>query len=343
MPVMKLREAVKDATFELMRQHPEVFLIGVGVLDPRGVFGTIAGSAQEFGTERVVEGPLAEQMLTGVAMGAAMHGLRPILVHHRVDFMLLTMDQIVNHLAKYRYMFPRAYKLPIVIRGIVGRGWGNGPQHTQSLHGLFAGIPGLQVVVPASAADAKGLMVSAALGDDPVIFIEHRWMHEDSEEVPGGLHRVPIGKAKIVREGVDLTLVASGPMVQEAVTAQKTFAPEGKSIEVIDLRTIRPLDFETVLASVRKTGRLVVADSDWPYGGVASSIVSEVTQKAFDALKAAPVAVSWPDHPVPASYGIEPTYYPMAKEIIGAIGRVFGQESSLSANRTEKHHIVGPF
>jgi pyruvate dehydrogenase E1 component beta subunit len=281
-------------------------------------------------------------MLTGLALGSAAAGLRPVLIHHRVDFTLLTMDQIVNHLAKYRYMFPQSYRLPVVIRGIVGRAWGNGPQHTQSLHGLFAGIPGLKVVVPSNAADAKGLLIAAVLGDDPVIFIEHRWLHEDSCEVPEGLHQVPIGKAAVLREGTDLTLVAVGPMVQESLIAHKILEEKGRSIEVIDLRSIRPLDFPTVLASVRKTGRLIVADSDWPHAGVAATIVNHVAQHAFDSLHCAPQTITWPDHPVPASYGIEPTYYPMAKEILAAIGRALGDESAGTAARTVKN-LSGPF
>jgi acetoin:2,6-dichlorophenolindophenol oxidoreductase subunit beta len=342
MPKMKFGEAIRDATFELMRSNPDVFLVGVGLVDPKAVFATIAGALDEFGHDRVIEGPLAEQMLTGMAFSAATLGLRPILIHHRMDFTLLTMDQIVNHLAKWKYMFPQTYKVPIVIRGIVGRGWGNGPQHTQSLHGLFAGVPGLKVVVPSCASDAKGLLISSVLGEDPVIFIEHRWLHADAEEVPSGLYEVPIGKAKIVKEGTDLTLVAVGPMVQEAMIAQKALQAAGKSIEVIDLRTIRPIDFETILKSVQKTGHLVVTDSDWPHAGVAASVVSEMVQKAFHHLKAPPATVTWPDHPVPSSYGIDPLYYPMAKELIQTINNVFGQEAEFTGSKTEKD-LYGPF
>ena len=344
MPVLKFREAIHEAYVETMRAHPEVFLLGVGIIDPKAVFGTLNGIREEFGDDRFVEGPLAEQMLTGMAFGAATHGMRPVLIHHRVDFLPLTMDQIVSHAAKWRFMFGNQQTVPMVIRGIVGRGWGNGPQHTQSMQGTMAHIPGIKVVVPSNAADAKGLMISAIMDEDPVIYIEHRWNHEDSCEVPSGMYRVPIGKANVVRPGRDLTVVAVGPMVQEALIAASALEQQGHSLEVIDLRSVRPIDFPTIIASVEKTGRLIVADSDWPQGGAASTIISHVTQKAFGALRFAPVAITWPDHPVPASYGIEPTYYPMAKEILQAASRLITQENSAhSAQETVKAHLVGPF
>ncbi|MEW6055565.1 MAG: transketolase C-terminal domain-containing protein [Bdellovibrionota bacterium] len=348
MPVMKFTEAIRDAYAETMRAYPEVFLVGVGIIDPKAVFGTLDGLHKEFGDERVVEGPLAEQMLTGFTFSAATLGLRPVLIHHRVDFLPLTFDQIANHMGKWSYMFGAQQKVSCVVRGIVGRGWGNGPQHTQSLHGFSASIPGVKVVVPANAEDAKGLMVSAILDDEPVIYIDHRWLHSDAGEVPAGLFQIPIGKAHVMREGKDLTLVAVGPMVQESMVAAEKLAATGKSIEVINLRTVRPIDFDTIIASVEKTGHLVVADSDWPHFGVASAIINQVAQKAFGALKKAPSSVTWPNHPVPASYGIEPSYYPMAKQVIDAVSLVLSGETNgiHHVSKTEKSHSgthSGPF
>lgn len=347
MPVMKFYEAIQDAYLQTMRMNPEVYLVGVGLIDPKAVFGTVKGLLEEFGEDRIVEGPLAEQMLTGFAFASATLGMRPVLIHHRVDFLPLTMDQIVNHCAKWSYMFGGQQKVPMVIRGIVGRGWGNGPQHTQSLHGLMANVPGMKVVVPSNAADAKGLMTSAILDDEPVIYIDHRWLHNDSGEVPAGLHKVPLGRANIIREGYDVTLVAIGPMVQEAVLAAKILAESGYSVEVIDMRTIRPLDFDTVITSVKKTRHLVVADSDWSYFGVAAALISQVTQRAFGVLKKAPIAVTWPDHPVPASYAIEANYYPMAKEIIEAVSQLVKNSVNMqSGENTTKSHAgvhAGPF
>jgi pyruvate dehydrogenase E1 component beta subunit len=342
--VIKFREAIREAHRQTMHHDDSVYLLGVGITDPKAVWQTVEGLYDEFGPDRFVEGPLAEQMLTGVAFSSALLGLRPVLIHHRIDFLPLTMDQIVNHCAKWRYMFGNQQSVPLVIRAVVGRGWGNGPQHTQSLHGTFAHIPGIKVVVPSNAADAKGLLVSATFDDDPVIFIEHRWMHEDEGEVAEEMYRTPLGKAKVVREGDDVTLVTSGPLVQEAHKAAKTMATEGVSVEVIDLRTIRPLDYETILNSLQKTGRLVVADPDWGQGGVASAIVEHIACNALELLHAAPRTVHWPNHPVPASYGIEPMYYPMAQAIAQSISGLVEAPSTVGAPiRDTAKALAGPF
>jgi len=185
-------------------------------------------------------------------------------------------------------------------------------------------------------------MVSAILERDPVIYIDHRWLHEDTGEVPGGLYRVPIGKANVLRSGTDLTIVAVGPMVQESLKAADALKGEGKSIELIDLRTIRPLDFDTVLASVRKTGRLLMCDSDWPHCGVASAVISHVTQNAFGSLKSAPHAVTWPDHPAPACYTLDTAYYPMSKDIVEAVERMFAEKTGATTQETVKQ-FHGPF
>ncbi len=319
---MKFREAVRDATIQAMDNDPSVFLIGVGIIDPRAVWGTLAGALEKFGPERVIEGPLAESALTGICVGAATLGMRPVLIHHRIDFVMLTMDQIVNHAAKWPAMFGRQQAVPLVIRGVVGRGWGNGPQHTQSHHALFAHVPGLKAVVPATPQDAKGLLIAAIEDDEPVIYIEHRWLHEDEGEVPSGYYRTPIGQAQVVRPGGDVTVVAVGPMVGESLRAATALAATGIEAEVIDLRTLRPLDSETILASVAKTGRLVVADSDWGPCGVAGEIVARVSEEAFDALKARPARVAWPDTPVPSSQAIEAQFYPGAQEIQLAATRI---------------------
>ena len=286
-------------------------------------------------------------MLTGVAFASATLGMRPVLIHHRVDFLPLTMDQIVNHCAKWSYMFGRQQNVPMVIRGIVGRGWGNGPQHTQSLHSLMANIPGLKVVVPSNPADAKGLMISAILDNDPVIYIDHRSSHNDSGEVPSGIYQVPIGKAKIIREGKDLTLVSIGPMVKEALIAAQIYSESGYSIEVIDLHTIRPLDYTTVIKSIQKTRHLVIADADWPYFGVSAALLSQISQNAFGVLRKAPKVISWPDHPVPASYMLDSYYYPTATQIIDVISEFFNNGLKININKqaqeTHSGVRVGPF
>jgi pyruvate/2-oxoglutarate/acetoin dehydrogenase E1 component len=315
---MKFREAVRDATLLAMESDPRVFLIGVGIIDPRAVWGTIAGAFEKFGADRVIEGPLSENALTGMCVGAATFGMRPILIHHRIDFTLLSLDQIINHAAKWRPMFGGQQTVPMVIRGVVGRGWGNGPQHTQSHHALFAHVPGLKVVVPANARDAKGLLLAAVEDDDPVVYIEHRWLHEDEADVPTEYVTTPLGRAAVVRRGRDVTLVAVGPMVAEALKAAEALAGAGLSAEVIDLRTLRPLDSETILDSVGRTGRLVVADADWGPCGVAGEVIAAVVEGAFEALKVRPVRVTWPDSSVPSSQAIEAQFYPGAREIQAA-------------------------
>jgi pyruvate dehydrogenase E1 component beta subunit len=260
-------------------------------------------------------------MLTGAALGASLMGLRPVLIHRRVDWLPLTMDQIVSAWAKWNFMFGDQQRVGCVARGIVGRGWGNGPQHSQSLHGFCASVPGLQVVVPATPADAKGLTLSTIFSDTPSIFIDHRSLHGIVDDVPEGDYRIPIGTAAVERAGADVSVIAAGPMVQEALKAAAELAPLGVAVEVINLRSIRPLDFDTVETSVRKTGRLIAADADWPHYGVAATIVAEMARRVFGALKHAPETVTWPDHPVPASHGVEPRYYPGAPQIRAAVAR----------------------
>ena len=347
MAKMKFTEAILDAYDTAMQMDPTVFIVGVGVIDPKAVFGTLKGLLTKYGADRIVEGPLAEQMLTGMTFGAALTGTRPVLIHHRVDFLPLTFDQIASHMAKWKYMFGNQQSVPCVVRGIVGRGWGNGPQHTQSLHSFAANVPGLKVVVPATAEDAKGLTMSAIFDQDPVIFIDHRSNHNDVGEVPEGDFRTPIGKAKIMISGSDLTIVSVGPLVKDALLAAEKLRSENISTEVINLRSIRPIDFATVGASLRKTGHLLIVDADWPHFGVASAIISELTQKQFSSFKKAPATLTWPDHPVPASKPLEDLYYPDASKIVAAATRLLRRETPKSAERTnESTHsgvLSGPF
>jgi len=340
---MKFREAVHQATSQAMEKDPSVFLIGVGIIDPRAVFGTLSGLLARFGPDRVVEGPVAEDLLTGACIGAATHGMRPVLIHHRMDFTMLTMNQLVNHAAKWPDMFGRQQTVPMVVRAIVGRGWGNGPQHTQSHHALFSHVPGLKTVVPSNPVDAKGLLLAAIAGQDTVIYIEHRWLHEDEAEVPQEYYVTPLGKGHRVRTGNDVTVVAVGPMVSEATKAARTLEKTGISVDLIDPRTIHPLDMEIILQSVAKTGRLVVADADWGPCGVAGEIVSRVCEKEFGALKAAPARVVWPNTAVPSSQAIEKIFYPGAFEIEQAIIRTCNQAPAAASAENTVKKFFGPF
>lgn len=340
---MKFREAVREATFQAMDEDPTIFLIGVGIIDPKGVWGTISGSLEKYGPMRVVEGPLAENALTGMCIGAATQGMRPLLIHHRIDFMMLTMDQLINHAAKWRPMFGNQQTVPMVVRSVVGRGWGNGPQHTQSHHALFSHVPGIKTVVPSNPSDAKGLLIAALQDDDPVVYIEHRWLHEDEGEVPETYFATPIGTAAVVREGRDATVVAVGPMVPESLKAASSLEEAGISVEVIDVRTTHPLDTDTILESVAKTGRLVVADADWAPCGVAGEVIATVAEQALETLTARPRRVTWPNLVVPSSYNLERQFYPGAPNIQSAVLEVCKRQDGRELVESTVKQFHGPF
>lgn len=340
---MKFREAIQDATMLAMDRDKSVFLIGVGIVDPRAVWGTVEGAFKKYGPERVIEGPLSEDMLQGFSIGAATLGMKPIVIHHRMDFVLLTLNQLFNHAAKWPAMFGHQQSVPMVVRCPIGRGWGNGPQHTQSMHALFAHVPGIKAVVPSNPKDAKGLLLAALEDGGPVIFIEHRWLYEDDAEVPKGYYTTPIGKAEVLRQGNDVTVVALGTAVGESLKAAQSFEATGHSADVIDLRTIRPLDIDTILKSVEKTGRLVVADSDWGNCSISSEILARVSEKGFDLLKEPPVRVVWPETCVPSSQNIEAKFYPGAREIQEAMSKVLNHTSRREEVQNTVKKFEGPF
>jgi acetoin:2,6-dichlorophenolindophenol oxidoreductase subunit beta len=323
---IKFAEAIREATDQAMARDKSVYLIGLGVPDPKAIFGTTAGLQKKYGPQRVMDMPLSENAMTGMAVGSALVGMRPIITHQRVDFALLAVEQMVNQAAKWRYMFGGKHKVPLVVRLMIGRGWGQGPQHSQSLQSWFAHIPGLKVVMPTTAHDAKGLLAASIEDDNPVIFLEHRWLHGVSGVVPEEYYTVPLGKARVMREGKDVTIVATSYMALEALHAADELASEGITAEVIDLRSIRPWDAPTVLASVRKTGRLVAADTSWKMFGVAGEIVATVTEQAFTALKSAPERVASPDYPTPTSPALADNFYPRAGDIVLAAKRTLGRE-----------------
>lgn len=309
------KQAVGEATAQAMERDPDVFLMGVGIDEPKGIFGTTLEPVKKFGPARAFDVPISENMLTGAAIGAAMNGMRPILVHARMDFLMLTMDQLVNHAAKWRYMSGGKLATPIVVRVVVGKGWGQAAQHSQNLHALLAHVPGINVAAPSCAYDAKGLLAEALSIDTPTIFVEHRTLHEVIGEVPEEWYRVPFGKAEVRRSGDALTIVAFGHMVGEALKAADALMQHGISAEILDLRTVSPWDKESVLASVRKTGRLLAIDVSWRSFGCAAEIVAAVTEEAFDSLMTAPRRVALPDVPTPCSPVLEKVFYPDAVTI----------------------------
>lgn len=312
---LKFFEAILEATDQCLAADPSVYVMGLGVPDPKGIFGTTLGLVKKYGDRRVMDMPTSENAMTGVAIGSAMMGMRPILTHQRVDFALLSLDQIFNNAAKWHYMFGGRLKVPLVIRLIVGRGWGQGPQHSQSLESIFAHVPGLKVVLPSTPHDAKGMLVSAVEDDNPVIFLEHRWLHGVFGPVPQEVYRVPLGKANTLREGTDVTIAACSYMTLEALKAAEILHDEGISAEVVDIRSLRPFNHEHVLSSVKKTGRLIAADMGWRSFGFGAELIARVCESGFGSLRCAPVRVSPPETPVPSSWALSNHFYPGAGEI----------------------------
>lgn len=313
--IITTAHALQEATWQAMEHDDRVIVIGEGVPDPKAIFGTTAGLQEKFGNDRVFDMPVAENGMTGVVIGAALAGMRPLLTHQRVDFALYSLDQIFNNAAKWRFMFAEQVRVPIVIRMVIGRGWGQGAQHSQSLQALFAHIPGLKVVMPATPFDAKGLLIQALWDDDPVIFLEDRWIHSMTGHVPPELYTVALGKADVKHIGDDITIVASSYMTIEALRAAAVLKRIGITAEVVDVRSLRPLDEETLLTSVRKTGRLLAVDSSWETGSFAGEIIARISASAWDDLRAAPARVALPDHSAPSSPALTKTYYRTWRDI----------------------------
>lgn len=322
---LKFFEAIREAQDQCMAKDPFVYIMGLGVPDPKGIFGTTLGLQEKYGSDRVMDMPLAENAMTGIAMGSAMTGMRPVMTHQRVDFALSAMEPIINQAAKWHYMFDGQHKIPLVIRMIIGRGWGQGPQHSQSLQALFAHIPGLKVVMPTTAYDAKGLLISAIEDNNPVIMLEHRWLYGISDEVPEEHYRVPIGNARIMRSGSDVTLVGLSYMSLEALKAAEILEEHGIRAEVIDLRSLRPFDEDTLVGSVRKTKRLVIADTANKAFSASAEIAALVTEKVFADLQLAPRRIALPEHPAPTSPALADDYYPRAPHIAVDVLKMLGR------------------
>lgn len=315
---LKFVQALNEGLRQSMQRDGRVYVIGLGVPDPIGVFGSTKGLVEEFGDKRVLDMPISENGMSGILLGSALVGMRPVMTHMRLEFAIPAMDQIANQAAKWHYMFGGQAKAPLVIRMIVGRGWGQGPQHSQSLHAWFAHIPGLKVVMPATPYDAKGLLTAAIEDDSPVVFIEHRWLYGMHGPVPEDYYTVPLGQPRLMRSGKDVTLVASSYSTLEAIRAAEKLAALGVEAELIDLRTLNPLDDTLILESVARTGRLVAIDQGTMTAGYAAEIVARVTTKGFDRLKAPPIRLTLPDIPTPTSRALSNYYYPTIDHIVGA-------------------------
>ena len=322
MRTIQFREAVCEAMSEEMRTDESIFLMGEEVAEYNGAYKASKGMLDEFGPKRVIDTPISELGFAGVAIGSTMTGNRPIVEYMTFNFSLVGIDQIINNAAKIRQMSGGQFNCPIVFRGPTASAGQLAATHSQAFENWFANTPGLKVIVPSNPYDAKGLLKSAIRDDDPVIFMESEQMYGDKGEVPDGEYTIPIGVADIKREGTDVTIVSFGKIIKEAYKAADELDKENISCEIIDLRTVRPMDHETILNSVKKTNRLVILEEAWPFGNVATEITYQVQSKAFDYLDAPIEKINTADTPAPYSPVLLKEWLPNSEDVIKAVKKV---------------------
>ena len=343
--VLSVAEAAKEATAQLLESSKEYIVIGEGVPDPKACFGTTKGLLEEF-PDQVFDMPISENGGVGFCIGASLNGLKPIMIHMRQDFLMYAMDQIVNNAAKWHSMFGGQKSVPIVIKAFTGRGWGAGHQHSQNFESIFAHIPGLKVVVPSSPKNAKGLLIAAARDPNPVIILEHRWIHNILGSVQEEIYETPIGLAEVIQEGHDITIVSWGHSLLEARKACAFLSTYNISAELIDLLSLRPLDMETISKSVMKTKRILIVNDSWGFGGISSEIIANLPCP-FEHVS----VLNYPFYPSSSPY-ITKDYYPNSLGIIKAVLSflniyidLFGEEMK---HKEAKHDVpdssfIGPF
>lgn len=312
-------KAINEALDLALKHDPQVIVLGQGVDDPGSMFGTTLDLQAKYGAARVFDTPLSEEGMMGVSVGAAMNGMRPVYMHNRPDFILLAFNQLVTHASKYHYIDNGQTTVPMVVWAAIGRGWGSGAQHSQSIQGLLLGVPGIRIVMPSTPYDAKGLMLAAIADNNPVLIFEHRWLMKKDGAVPEGLYTVPLGKGIYRRRGHDITIVGTSHALEVTLQAAVKLSEEGIEAEVIDLRTIKPLDEQIIAESLKKTGRLLVVDTGWAMGGVCAEIGCLAAEKWFHHLKAPVRRVGLPDVPTPAGYTLEQFYYPDTMKIAAVV------------------------
>lgn len=317
-------DALREAVAQEMRRDPEVFVFGLDVDDHRAIQGSTQGLLEEFGADRCFTTPLSEDAMTGVAIGAAMAGMRPIHVHIRMDFLMLCMNQLVNMAAKAHYMYGGSVKVPMVVRSMIGKSWGQGAQHSQGLHAMFMHVPGLKVVAPSNAYDAKGCLIAAIRDDNPVIFMEHRLLYPTEAEVPEEAFTVPFGKARQMLRGTDITIVGISNMAQECLRAASLLADLGVSVDLIDPVSLLPLDMETILASARRTRRLLVVDNAWISAGAGAEIAAQAAEHLGGEGPLTVRRLGFAPTTCPTTPALEAAFYPNPTSIAQAAYRMVG-------------------
>jgi pyruvate dehydrogenase E1 component beta subunit len=320
--ILRYVDALKEAAIQEMERDPDVFLFGLDVDDPKGIQGSTLGLQQRFGRERVFNTPLSEDAMTGLAIGAAMAGMRPVHVHIRMDFLMLCMNQLINMAAKARYMYGGTVKVPMVVRSMIGKSWGQGAQHSQGLYAMFMHVPGLKVVAPSNAHDAKGCLIAAIRDDNPTIFVEHRLLYPTEAYTPEKPYTIPFGKARVVRKGGDVTLVGISNMVVECLRAAELLEDVGISAEVIDPISLVPLDEATIAASVKKTRRLMVVDNAWTTCGASAEIVARAVEYLGSSAGLQVRRMGFAPTTCPTTPSLEALYYPNPGTVAEAVHRM---------------------
>lgn len=323
--VIQFREALREAMSEEMRRDKRIFLMGEEVAQYNGAYKISQGMLEEFGPKRIIDSPISENGFAGLAVGAAMYGLKPIIEFMSWSFSLVAADQILNNVPKMLYMSGGQWGCGIVFRGNDGAGGQLGSTHSWCVEGLYANVPGVKIVIPSNPYDAKGLLKTALREPDPVFFLESERMLGDKAHVPPEEYYIPFGKAHLFREGPDCTLVSFGRPVNFCLEAAAELEQDGTRVDVLDMRTIRPLDIDAIVASVKKTGRIVVVDQSWPFASVASEVCTQVMERAFDYLDHQPVRVNTEDVPTPYAKNLEYAYLPNKDRIVAAVRRVLGR------------------
>lgn len=345
--IVSYAEAIREATEQEMERDPSVLVFGLGVDDFKAIYGTTKGLVEKFGAERVFDTPLSEDGMTGIAIGAAFAGLRPIHVHIRMDFLMLAMNQLVNIASKARYMYGGTVSVPIVVRSVIGRSWGQGAQHSQGLHSFFMHVPGLRVVAPSTPYDAKGCMIESIRDDNPVVFVEHRMVHFQKGHVPTEPYTVPFGKARTLAEGGDVTLVGISYMAVECLRARNHLDEVGVGAEVIDPVTLSPLDVDSIVESARKTGRVLVVDTDWTACGASAEIVALVVERLQGERDVRVRRMGYAPVTCPTTKNLENLFYPNPETIASAAYKlVRGDRETWMPSGPEAPEIIefkGPF
>ena len=349
---LKFFQSINEALSQSMIKNSKVLIMGLGVDDPKGIFGTTYKLKEKFGSSRVFDMPTAENSMTGVAIGASLSGFRPVITHQRVEFALLSMEQIINQAAKWNYMNAGQMSVPLVIRLIIGRGWGQGPQHSQSLDAIFAHIFGLKVISLSTPYNAKGLLISSIEDKNPVIVFEHRWLHDIQGVVPKKYYKIPLGKAKVVNKGTDITLVSSSYMVIECLRSAKILKSYSIDVEVVDIQSLRPLDIQTIMNSVKKTKKAIIVDS----GGISFGISSEIMARLYENFSNKDKSICQiqrigsPDNPIPSTRELAKYCYPNYLDIIKKIEKLLKKKfKNLEKYKDEKpsdqpnKDFMGPF